>query len=988
LHDLIDYIRNGPFDIFSDPEVLFVLPDGISISNAKERIAEDFGSGYLVKIGFFTFEDLASEIVRAVDGRSEIVPPELRRLFIVESIRELAEEGNVLARNILSLLEGSVSPENEGVIKSIDGEFDDFFRCVYPPQLESETREYLSGLKKIADELEEPFYRESAREALEFYSELETRARRRLEEVLGEGYYLSRSHLVGRAAELLKDSNPLFEALFPNVSKLWVSSISVFDVPILELINAIARLGVSVRINTGSRSAERLKKRLQNGWRIRVRCVSSISESEPENSELVELPDMRREAEYVILDIARRVAENETEAKDVVVFARDIGQYAPYVEVILQDYGLLGYIQMRRSLALTPAFRLAASLLRLLALIEEDREIKPSEITDPLRLGFTAQQGRKPLSDFRFLWIENMVNIKGRGKPNKWEEWSGILRDLNDMDVDWFVIWVSNRVGKPSVKPIEAVLTRFEKGGSSWKVEHKSSTGFIQDRWLLVEEHITSHAHRITSQLHRVEGFARKCKEMYGRKRVTWSDLLRAFYAVLGSETYGVVNRDAEAVRFIEAGNSHFVKGKVRYVMGLRSGSFPRQCPSGVLLSNELRKKVNEAFSPLYLRGPVTDYENECDFYEAVLGPELKASTLIFTMPYMDDRGHKEEWSVFVPRNGAKPVHINASQLVLPASMQISPRARWRQAALAVQGETQLTDAYQETVQSTWTEIIEEEIAPRLEIFDRIVINRDLEIRINEKEEPYLQKFIDDVRRNPIPAHEINLYEECPLMYYFYKYLYCLGLYTSERREGDRKFIPEWKFDFQLGPIPLPVRRRHISTRMETVLGKILSEYNTSNKLKEDRSNIVSMILNCKGVEFFTKMLLIKTVDFLIELNSDTEFEFREAECTSLDSRLWRPAYIKAGGRLIYFAKCKPRVRTKSNNSKAPNVLCREGFWRREVLVPGTNQKYPQMKEVDYERFVKGIKSFTYAVSPTNWDDEDYRCKYCVYRSLCGDWGF
>ncbi|MEX2705228.1 MAG: hypothetical protein Q6352_008205, partial [Candidatus Freyrarchaeum guaymaensis] len=156
LHDLVGYIRNGSFDFFSDPGVLFVLPDGISIGNAKERITEDFGPRYLVKIGFFTFEDLASEIVKTVDDRSEIVPPELRRLFIVESIRELAEEGNVLAGNILSLLEGSVSPENEGVIKSIDGEFDDFLRCVYPPQLEAGTRKYLSGLKKIADKLEEP----------------------------------------------------------------------------------------------------------------------------------------------------------------------------------------------------------------------------------------------------------------------------------------------------------------------------------------------------------------------------------------------------------------------------------------------------------------------------------------------------------------------------------------------------------------------------------------------------------------------------------------------------------------------------------------------------------------------------------------------------------------------------------------------------------------------------------------------------------------
>jgi len=990
LHDLIRYIKGFPLDVFSGPKLLFILPDGISIDNAKERITEKFNPKEMRKIEFLTFEQLGAKIIESKERTPEIVPTEIRRLLIVESIREMAEGDNVLAKNIWDLVKGSPAPENEEIIKDIDAEFEDFLRCVYPPQLEDgKKKEYLYKMEEIADGMDGAFYKKTVRDALHFYTELELLAMSKLKTLDRGSYYLSRTHMVGEAAESLKKDKSLFKRIFSDVSKVWISSISVFDVPILEFINAIKCCGLSVRINTGSLSAERLEKRLKKGWGIETQSVGSDNSRKLTDYELVELPDMRREAEYVISDIANKIIEEKIDAEDVVVFARDVSQYMPYVEAILGNYGLSGYVQTRRSLALTPAFRLAASLLNLFSLIESNKDIKASDITDPIRLGFTARWGQKPLRDSTFLWVETRVGSIGGAKEHKWTTWKKRLERINHNRLKEFIEWIDNKIKEPSCKPIESVLIRFETGCSDWKTEYKSSSGFTHYRHLLTEEHITSHAHRILSHIHRIENFANVSKEIRGDKAFSWTDLMRAFYGIAGSETYGVPNRDSHAIRFIDAGNAHFIDGKIRYIFGLKSKGFPRQCPTGMLLVDEYRKKINETHGPLYLRDPATDYENEHDFFEATVGPNQKAR-LIFTMPYLDDRGHKEEWSVFVNKVGKKIDHIKASEFVIPQSELISPRAHWRQASISIRGSAQITDNYKRCINSLWNDIVEVEILPRLRTFEHIVINRDLEIEIDEKEERYLKEFIDDVRNNPIPVHEINLYEECPVMYYFYKYLYCLGPYTSGLTSGKREYVPEWKFDFRLGPIPLPVRRRHISTKAESLLENILKVHNTSKKLKDNKSALLSEIYETKDIDYLTKSLFIKIIDYLIESNSN-KITFSKAKQSSLDEELWRSAYIKIDRNyFVHLARCNPRRR--GDNSLTPHVLhgrFSNSYVTREVIVPGTNRSYSNrsyywINNDDYENIKEGIMGLSFDMSRIHRD----RCEDCVYKSLCGDWGF
>ncbi|MDG6219795.1 MAG: hypothetical protein QCI00_10235, partial [Candidatus Thermoplasmatota archaeon] len=307
LNDIIAYAKSYPLDVFSNPIIWLVLPDRISIDSVKERMAELNESAQILKIDFMTLEQLSRRVVEFVGNHPEIVETEIRRLFVVESLKEMASSENIIGITLWNLVKDSPSPENEEAIKSIDAEFDDFLRCAYPPQLELASDDYFTEMRQILDKVSGSFYQKTAKDALDFYHLLENKARIKIEERGLKNHYFSRAHIAGKAVEELKRDNKLIQKINPDVRRFWVSAVSVFDVPILELLNQVGNAGIPIRINTGSMTAERLKLRLKKGWDIDSEQITSPVQSVQVTK--VELPDMKRETEYVVVDIAKRITD-------------------------------------------------------------------------------------------------------------------------------------------------------------------------------------------------------------------------------------------------------------------------------------------------------------------------------------------------------------------------------------------------------------------------------------------------------------------------------------------------------------------------------------------------------------------------------------------------------------------------------------------------------------------------------------------------------
>jgi hypothetical protein len=122
----------------------------------------------------------AIDILSKMDKRPEIAPPEIRRYILYNCIAELAKNNNFIAPKNWDLIKNSRIKENEQIIKNIDNEFEDFLRCVYPPQLENESKGYLNIMKKIVSDIDAIYYKESSSDRLIFFEELEKKAREKI----------------------------------------------------------------------------------------------------------------------------------------------------------------------------------------------------------------------------------------------------------------------------------------------------------------------------------------------------------------------------------------------------------------------------------------------------------------------------------------------------------------------------------------------------------------------------------------------------------------------------------------------------------------------------------------------------------------------------------------------------------------------------------------------------------------------------------------
>lgn len=979
IRDLIQSINEDSFDIFSDSNIFLLLPDNISINNVKELITKDYNPKYLQKIEFLTFENLAKKIIEEYGKSSSVMPREIFSLLIFESIKEMSKEGNHLGKYFMKLIEDSNSPENHEVIKNITQEFDDFLRTVYPPEL-SKNKECFLQMLEISDKLEEDFHKKNISDALNLYLELEKKISKKLIE-LNLNYYISRAHLVGESSEILKsnEGKKILTKINPNISKIWISAISVYDVTILELIYSLLSLDVNIRINLGSMSAVRLAARLKNSWNISSTLIKQDS-NKVKIEKLAEIPDLRRESEHIVLEITRLLTEDSFQEEDIIVSSRDVGVYEPYFESVLSEYGLVGHFQTRKNLSLTPSFRLVSSTLNLLSAVEQNRIIKPNEITDPLRLGFTTRYGEKPLRDSTFLWLESVIFSKGTNRNYRWDDWKGILLGIGSREISNFIDWIEKNKINPSISQLEALLIRFEIGCADWKSSYRSSYGYPTEKKSINEEHITSQANRILSSLPKIEEYARLSSRLRGFEEINWLDLLRAFLGIVSPITYGATNRDLNSIRFLDAGNTHFVQSKYRFIVGLCSGIFPRNPPSGLLLLEDYRKKINERYSKLYLRASDTDFENEYDFFEAAIGNGQ--SKLIFSMPYLDDKGHKEEWSVFVNTNSNKIYHLNASEIILPNSNLISPKSNWRKGSISVRGNLFPSKEYEKYVYPKWNDIIKKEILPKIQSFENNVLNNQLVMQIEESKEKYLSKLLLDINNNPVPAHEIDLFGECPLVYYYYRFLYALGSYSLGIEEGKREYVPDWKMDFKLGPIPPVIRRKYISSKMEEVLESIIFNYNTIEKIRENITSINRKI-NLEKMEYYGKSCLISTMNFLINNYEGGKIQFKKKGISSGDANLFRPCYIKVNGDMLHIARGGAKSRSNFNRNGGESHALHNRYGK-YVLTPENSRQYFSLGVEEYNRIIEDIRNYRYNQNR----DGLLICNECIYNSLCGYWGF
>ena len=1035
--------------LFENSKVLYILPDNISIQNARSFVTKN-DPKINNNIEYTTFEKIAKEIIRT-DMQNQINDPKVLEryylhAFVSQGIQELSDKENEIALKIEKILqeleeESSYARENSEIIKNISEEFEEYLRTVYPfEQNKKRNEKFHQRLVTIAEnKLSEKSKKEDIIKSLDFYKELHKIAIRKTKKLEEENpsfkrYFLSRAHLVNKATEILKNNKE--QDFLSNVEEIKISAVPVFDNTIIHLIRELENNCGSLKIITSLGTHESLKKRLD------YEDLTKIENQDIDiNNEKWEVPNNKQEVEFC----GSLAASNKINPENSIVVSRDSSTYLPYVKKFFPDYGVPYHVQTRRQLSNTIPFRFVNSLFEILL----SEKWSPEHIIDPLRLGFVVIKNKfyeeKFLKDKEFLRIEYWLNRKLNNNedtlnPGEWKNRfseSSITREYISQINKWKEKTLEDE-GDLNDKlerirnKIRGKLRKFQKKASNYQQQNKRRNGLDKktfNRSEITNNHITSDVERVLRLLNIAADYSEFLAEIDDEDRTPIYYFSKAFWIVGGGETFGKPRRDRGAIKFVDAANSYFLDSPQRVLLGMSSETFPRNYEGGFLLTNEYRKAVNsysknEGNGELFIRDSEFDFENEKDFFEAAKGPDFIDNKKIYYLnPYLDERGHKNRWSVFLGDIG-EVEHIRPSDFYFEDSNKITstykkkPKSKWSKVVLDYYNNNTILeskvideDFFKDQIDEKQN-LFENLILPRLKCFNNRIISDEQEIDTSHiKNKKPFKKIYRDIEYNKIPTHELDVWNDCPLKYYFYKFVFSIHnwkeakkteYYTENfvpdnselsytERAGLRKFIPEYWDDFNLGDIPRIITRGYISSDAHVFIRKHIKPLEKGQKNVE---NVRSKLDNSK-LRKNTKENLSQLIDWVekdnITLGRENGMENTwEWDKSSNIDYIHPPCIVTNDNSPPNTDSSKDYLNIGSYNiylRKTTQTGYYYGLWipkedKVNIKFLNHNQKEELIKEI------RGLDVSFNRNEIYNSRNSPRKCDKCVYQKLCGDWRY
>ena len=200
--------------------------------------------------------------------------------------------------------------------------------------------------------------------------------------------------------------------------------------------------------------------------------------------------------------------------------------------------------------------------------------------------------------------------------------------------------------------------------------------------------------------------------------------------------------------------------------------------------------------------------------------------------------------------------------------------------------------------------------------------------------------------------------------------------------KGSRTYVPEYKVDFALGPIPTPLRRSTVSTEWQSVLGRELSRIKSTGELAKKSVAILATFQNAKGLDMAGRTALIAAVKYLLRKEDDEKLAIKEAG-PSTNEGYWRPLLVMHGSYKTHFARAAPMLIDGMEGGKKQyaRTILTQAY--KKLVSPKRATIYEGLTDEEIEQAMLGIRSMSFQTT-----DHKDRCSVCVYSTLCGEWGF
>ncbi|WP_253738655.1 hypothetical protein [Halohasta salina] len=821
-------------------------------------------------IGISTIEDTARTLLEShhrrqsdTPERVEIIDQPLGEALVVDVITSAPDSGSLDAvADLLSRFDWAGRP---ALRDTLWHELDRYFR------LTDAGGDHAAAVG-VADELaaSDPYAGRRSRQALTAFDQLHTALQARTDS-LPESTYLSRSHLVAAAREVLATE---WTACYPDVEWVALDTVSVLDNPTLRLFEALATLeegpdiyvfgskagaGPTLYDRLASTSLDPELDESDTGDRPHTARLMATVAGEPPDSlptvEFVEAPDGRRELDHVagrIRELTGMVdggdeSKAATTPGEIVVAAKDVIPYRSRIADVFTSHGIPTYIEARKPLMQTVPYRYLRAVFDLLAATDEGKSVTADDLVDPLRLGFCPpdqpgewpdQPDEWPVDGETVADIERRLEAVSDDEGEPVADWRAAIAPDESPALVAFVDWIEATAEGPPESGtdvaalIESLLDAHLAAHAGRGVRQPTGPGIDARRTALGTEHDARVVDRLRGEADRAGSYVDRAVET-DLGAPGWGLAAEGVRNVCGGASYWPRDADGNAVRIVNAANAHYLEADYVFVIGLAAGEFPAERSPPSFFHEDFYTAVRETAAAAsggpaaYLHAPTGHSQFAGDAEEFRAAVDAASGGLGCYRQYRTTEGEPVAWSGFVDAyiagNDAEVDQIGMDEWLptasgddpTAASRTSTPRDRLRLLAATFpdgveSGKTGrstagLTDAeaIAELLSRADGEAYEREIEPRRQRYRGV----DLWSTTVDPDDPAVgDRSLADHAGSPIRLHELDLYANCQLKYYFHRYV--RGGDTERDRSTD---------------LPAPIGGRYPSPEFTAGLRRLLT---------------------------------------------------------------------------------------------------------------------------------------------------------------------
>ena len=387
-----------------------------------------------------------------------------------------------------------------------------------------------------------------------------------------------------------------------------------------------------------------------------------------------------------------------------------------------------------------------------------------------------------------------------------------------------FVDWVADTAAQPPEsgtavdEVIESLLNAYLVPLTAKKVRQPSGPGIDGTRTALTAKHDSHVVDRLRAAASRGDTYVDRATAA-GLGEPGWQQAAEAVTTVCGSSSYWSKNADGNAVRVINAANAPYVDAEHVFVIGVAAEEFPVERSPPTFFHEAFYEAIRETAraadrtAASYLHAPTNQaqFEQDIDEYRAAVAAATEGVWLC--RQYRSADGESLAWSGFVDAytsQASEEVHRIAMDDWLPATRAdesrttaiktAPPRDRLRLLCATVPDGISSSTAIRRlsgqpldtaaAIQTLLSQVDGDaylhDIEPRRRRYhgsdtQSITVRPAKSMRSDDSPRQSDGTLLADRAGPPTRLHELDLYSNCQLKYYFYQYVDGGGVDRDQR---------------------------------------------------------------------------------------------------------------------------------------------------------------------------------------------------------------